>query len=181
MIIKNRTTARNWLVYSSALTYTNYLSLDTTNAASSGANVWNTDPSDTVFYLSTFPENNSTSEEHVCYAFHSVEGFSKFGSYTGNGSADGAFVNLGFRPAYIMIKRTDAVGGWSINDAARDPTNLVTQYFDAQDPAAEYTAPFLDFTSNGFKMRHAAVQNVSGASYIFMAFAAQPFKYANAG
>jgi hypothetical protein len=183
MIIKNRTTARNWIVYSSALTYTNYLSLDTANAASSGANVWNTDPSDTVFYLSTFPENNGTSEEHVCYAFHSVEGFSKIGSYTGNGSStDGPFVYTGFRPAYVLLKSASTGNtDWTQYDSARETYNTVDQYLipNKSNAEASPSGEALDLTSNGFKVRGSWVGMNSG-TIIYMAFAEQPFKYANA-
>ena len=119
----------------------------------------------------------------VAYCFHSVEGYSKFGSYTGNGNANGTFVFTGFRLAWIMFKRTDGVTHWQIHDIKRSPVNpsgigLLANTNDGDGVSTTYN---LDITSNGFKLRDAhAGQNVSGGSYIYMAFAEAPFKYANA-
>jgi hypothetical protein len=90
---------------------------------------------------------------YIAYCFHSVEGYSKIGSYTGNGSADGTFVYTGFRPAWVMIKRTDAVNNWMMSDSARDPYNVVTELLYADLSNAAYALAHLDFTSNGFKVR----------------------------
>jgi len=178
IIFKSRNNSTNWDVYHSSLTPDGErkLYLNATSAEIDSGFMGDTPPTSSVI---SFNPGGSTSN-HIVYCFHSVEGFSKFGSFTGNGSSDGPFVYTGFRPAFLIIKRTDATGGWSMNDSARDPTNVVTQYFDAQSSAAEGSATFFDFNSNGFKMRDGAVQNVSGATYIYMAFAEMPFKYANA-
>ncbi|HUS88730.1 MAG TPA: hypothetical protein VMW91_05060, partial [Desulfosporosinus sp.] len=110
--------------------------------------------------------------------------FSSFGSYTGNGSADGSFIYTGFRPAYVLIKNTNAAFNWILHDTARDPDNLAEHVFfsdthDAESVELTYTS--LDILSNGFKLRasHQFV-NYSGYNYIYMAFAENPFKYSNA-
>jgi hypothetical protein len=116
----------------------------------------------------------------IAYCWHSVEGFSKFGSYTGNGSTDGPFVWCGFRPAYVLIKRTDSGGeDWQVQDNARNPYNLIDDAIYANSTAAEVlnnAAFYTDFLSNGFKIRAShAGRNASGGNYIFMAFAEHPF------
>jgi hypothetical protein len=114
---------------------------------------------------------------HVAYCFAEVEGYSKFGSYTGNGSTDGPFVYLGFRPRYFMFKRHDGGGGdWVILDSSRSPYNQGAAYLYADFSNTEATNAYqFDFLSNGIKMRDAA-NLPSGATYIYMAFAENPFK-----
>jgi hypothetical protein len=128
--------------------------------------------------------NNYTSQtyNYLFYAFANVEGFSKHGKYVGNGSADGTFVYTGFRPAWVMLKRTDSADSWLIRDSIRNPYNVTDLALFANYSAAEYVdTTLIDFTSNGFKFRHQnSLQNASGGSYIYLAFAEQPFKYANA-
>ena len=117
------------------------------------------------------------------YAFKGIEGFSKVGSYTGNGSADGTFVYTGFRPAWVIYKRVDSADtqGWIITDNKRNTFNVVNQYVSAANSNAEGSTPIADFLSNGFKMRIAGADgNVSGGTYVYLAFAENPFKYANA-
>ena len=119
---------------------------------------------------------NNNGAQFISYAFHSVEGYSKFGSYTGNGLADGPFVYTGFRPAYIMIKGT-STSSWVIIDNKRNGYNVVQPYVIADNSNAESsTYTIADFLSNGFKMRSTAVHNVSGQTWIYMAFAENPFK-----
>jgi hypothetical protein len=178
IILKSRNNTTNWEVYHTSLTPDGErkLYLNDTSAEIDSGFMGDTPPTSSVI---SFNPGGSTSN-HIAYCFHSVEGYSKFGSYTGNASSDGPFVYTGFRPAFLIVKRTDSTGGWSMNDSTRDPTNLVTQYFDVQSSAAEGSATFFDFNSNGFKARDGAIQNVSGATYIYMAFAEMPFKYSNA-
>jgi hypothetical protein len=119
----------------------------------------------------------------VAYVFAAVPGYSAFGSYTGNGSADGPFVYLGFRPEFVMVKRTDTAGNeWEIRDAARDPYNSSTSArLWANSSAAELNDFPADLLSNGFKPRSTGTNsNGSGATYIYMAFAEFPFQFANA-
>ena len=182
LIVKNRSGSYGWLVYNSALTYIYYMTLNTFNAASSGGNVWNTDPTNDVFYLNTFPEVNSTSNNYIAYCFHSVEGFSKFGSYIGNGSTDGPFVYTGFRPAFVLLKNASTGNtDWSLYDSARETYNTVDQYLipNKSNAEASPSAEALDLTSNGFKVRGSWV-GMNSNTIIYMAFAEMPFKYSNA-
>jgi hypothetical protein len=131
------------------------------------------------------PHSNGI-EPYIAYCFHSVEGYSKVGSYTGNGSSDGSFVYTGFRPAYVMIKNSSnaTYGYWHIFDAKRDTYNLTENRLEANTSDAEAVASsfFLgDFASNGFKVRNSNSHiNASGSTYIYLAFAEHPFKYTNA-
>ena len=125
----------------------------------------------------------NSSGDYIAYFFASVEGFSKFGSYVGNGSSNGTFVYTGFRPAWIVTKRTDSTGNWYINDTARSPLNPTDSYGDnlyAETDGSE-SGNGMDILSNGFKIRNAdGSQNASGGTFAYMAFAEIPFKYANA-
>jgi hypothetical protein len=114
----------------------------------------------------------------IAYAFAEIEGFSKFGSYTGNGSTDGPFVALDFEPAFVMIKRTDSTNNWYIHDTARDTENVSGKFLYPNLSNAEADVDNLDILSNGFKLRTTATSgNASGGTYIFMAFAKTPAKY----
>jgi hypothetical protein len=117
------------------------------------------------------------------YCFAEVEGYSKFGSYTGNGSTDGPFIFTGHAPAWIMVKRTDSTGNWIIFDAKRGIYNLNDNYLYPNSFEAEGTSSTkgIDFLSSGFKHRNDYNDaNVSGANYVYASFASNPFKYANA-
>ena len=189
IIIKGRTNAYNWNVYHAGLLSptNNKLYLDDTakeNNGGTNAGTWNsTAPTSSAFSLGTFLNVNENLKDFIAYLFAEVEGFSKFGSYTGNGSADGPFVYCGFRPRYIMYKRTDAVGNWNIIDTARDTYNPEQTLLRANlglgdESNAVYTQ---DFLANGWKIRSTNVDiNVSTATYIFAAFAESPFKYSRA-
>jgi len=139
-------------------------------------------PTSSVFSINGVDGVGGESANYIAYCFHSVEGYSKIGgSYTGNGSTDGTFVYTGFRPAWVMVKRTDSTNNWMLSDSVRDTDNVVTNLLYANLSNAEYALAHLDFTSNGFKLRTSnASWNASGGTYIYMAFAEAPFKYANA-
>jgi hypothetical protein len=186
LIVKNRDTARDWMVYHSTLGATKRIWLNYTYAEDSGtaaSATWNdTAPTSSVFSVGTNIHSNESGDDFIAYCFHSVEGYSKVGSYRGNNDANGMFVHLGFRPAWIMIKRADAAGeDWEIWDSTRDPDNVVTKRLKASSTGAEVTSTFMDFVSNGVKFR-----NTSGGysalrgTYIYLAFAESPFKFANA-
>ena len=122
-----------------------------------------------------------SSRDYVAYCFHSVEGFSKIGSYTGNGSTDGPFIYTGFRPAFVMVKRTDSTQDWFMWDSSRLGYNVSNYLLFANLSQAEYsgTESRIDLLSNGFKIRAdstAPGSNASGGTYIYMAFAENPFK-----
>lgn len=179
IIQKIRTLAADWYVYNVSIGAGNILKLNTTDASAAASTIWNsTAPTSTVFSLgSGWAGSYST----VAYCFAPVAGYSAFGSYTGNGSADGPFVYLGFRPRFIMLKRTDSTSDWRIYDSSRTPSNADDNVLAANTSAAEDTASgAIDVLSNGLKFRDAGANNVSSATYIYMAFAENPFKYANA-
>jgi hypothetical protein len=178
IIVKSRTVVQSWIVYHASLGNTSAMLLSSN--ASSDANIvyWNnTSPTSTVFSLGTNTATNQNGSSNVAYCFAEVAGYSKFGSYTGNGSTDGPFVFTGMRPAYVMIKRTDSASDWYIWDTKRDTYNVVTNTLLADTSGAETSATSIDDLSNGFKCRSATVVNASGGTYIYMAFAESPFKY----
>ena len=180
-IRKSRTNAENWVNFFTVVDGTlDFMNLNTTNAASgSGASL----PTSTVFSIGSGETNGET---HVCYCFHSVPGYQAVGKYVGNGSTDGTFVYTGFRPAWVMTKMSTNGSQWTIIDNTRNTYNAVDKGLVANTSAAEVTGsssatPFVDFVSNGFKIRSSQAQmNQSGDTFIYLAFAEQPFKYANA-
>jgi hypothetical protein len=185
IIFKRRNSAVNWFVYAGAAGNGAFEGLNTTAAYSSGSAVFNlTAPTSTVFSLGNV-DGNASGGTYVAYCWAAVPGYSAFGSYTGNGSTDGPFVYLGFRPRFIMTKRYTATGNWVMLDTARNPyndTNL-TLYANASD--AESTGAGgnwgFDILSNGFKIRGVNSEiNTSGQSYLYAAFAETAFKFANA-
>jgi len=184
IIFKNRSIANNWIVYNKDNGNTNALFLNLTNANSTSNTFLNsTTPSSTVFNLLNVTNNNGSGNSIIAYCFHDVDGYSKFGSYTGNGSTDGTFVYTGFRPAFVMLKRSDGTSSWSIRDNTRNDENPADLELRADSSVAEYTESGggVDLLSNGFKCRTTTGgNNASGGTYIYMAFAEQPFRYANA-
>jgi len=185
VFFKNRGYAYSWLVQGDALgspASGYYMWLDRTDAVTTDSSV-NTTFGGSTITLDYSPAYNQSGYNIVAYCFAEVEGFSKFGSYTGNGSSDGSFVHTGFRPAMVIVKQTNAARDWHIMDAARDPYNVVNDVLLPNSSINEYTdnANGLDFLSNGFKWRTGdAGFNGSGATYIYIAFAENPFKYSNA-
>lgn len=184
IIIKNRNNAGyNWRVYHSSLTTgSSYLSLNLTDASTSSTTIFTSTPSSSVFNIGSDNSVNGNSHLMISYCFAEIEGYSKFGSYTGNGSADGPFVWCGFRPRWVMYKRTDSTENWVILDSTRDTFNVSGGQLVPNSSSAEGTGSAnLDIISNGFKMRSStAGGNASNATYIFSAFAESPFKYARA-
>ena len=185
VIVKRRdTSGTNWAVYHTGLTNASYyLWLNFTSAQAVGTNIWNsTDPTSSVFSVGTSSNTNASSGTYIAYCFHSVEGYSKVSSYVGNGAADGTFVYTGFRPAWVLIKQSSSSGNnWAIIDATRDVDNLADKGLRASTTDAETTGFSLDFLSNGFKLRlTGTAMNGSGSTYVYLAFAEMPFKYANA-
>jgi hypothetical protein len=184
IINKPRTGSVGWTVYHQSLGNNAYLILNTTAAQVTGATtVWNaTSPTSSVFSQGTVFAGLGTM---VAYCWAEIAGFSKFGSYTGNGSTDGPFVYTGFRPKFIMRKQTSNngdVGGWIMFDASRDDYNVATKRLLAHSSNAEATpGNNIDILSNGWKERNSdGYSNASGQTYIYMAFAENPFKNANA-
>ena len=180
---KSRTTAEGWPVYHSALAVANNLALNSTNVQQPNGNIyWNsTAPTATLIRAGTDTGNNGNGTNYVAYCWAPVAGYSAFGSYTGNGSTDGPFVYTGFRPRWVMIKRTDGIGNWWMFDTSRSTYNVAVQYLIADTSAVEGSDNAIDVLSNGFKLRLATYQpNTSGATFIYAAFAENPLRYSNA-
>ena len=185
VIVKSRGNGGNeWCVWHTSLTNgTYYLYLNGTAAQAVDTTFWNsTTPTNTVINLGTNTRTNQSGNAIVAYAWSEVAGYSKFGSYTGNGSTDGPFVYTGFQPKFIMIKRTDSTSNWAMFDTARSPYNLKSAdlYANLSDAeAANAINPYI--LSNGFKVSTSnATWNGSGGTWIYMAFASNPFNNANA-
>ena len=180
IIAKTRNNLGDWPVYHVSLGNTKNLLLNTTGAETTSSSWWNnTTPSSTVITLGNNSYINGNTYTFVAYCFAEVEGFSKFGSYTGNGSTDGVFVYTGFRPAWLLVKRSDVGDHSALLDAKRDTYNIMGNLLLANDVSAEFYSAQLDFTSNGFKLRTTAgAYNTSSGTYIFAAFAENPFKFA---
>jgi len=179
VIIKNRDSVESWSV--SAIDNTYGLLLNDTAASSSGNSCLTGAASATTLPLVEGNHCNEDGAEHIAYCFHSVEGYSKIGSYTGNGSSDGPMVITGHRPAWVLIKNTsDGTASWVIFDAKRNTYNVVDKRLDPDSSSAEGTfSNAMDFLSNGFKIRASGLSQ-SGDVYIFVSFAESPFKYAQA-
>ena len=184
---KNRDATASWTIYHAGVASdpaTDYLQFNSTNAASDNSTVWNdTAPTSSVF--SVGQGSMTSGDDSVAYCFHSVEGFSKFGSYFGNGSTSGPYIYTGFRPAFIMLKKSSSSGSsWFMWDNKREPTNVAgvnTMWADATNGDTYDSSYLVDFLSTGFKLRGTNTgSNASGEKIVFFAFAESPFKYANA-
>jgi len=178
-IIKNRDASDNWIVYTTGIDGSlDFLYLNLTNTKT---NSGNTAPTSSVIEISGATTNDS-GNKHICYAFSEVAGYSKFGSYRGNGNADGTFVFTGFRPAFVLFKYSSGSAQWNVRDIARDTDNPTEKYLVPSTNGAEGTSSHkIDFLSNGFKHRGTgAAFNSNGGTYIYLAFAESPFKNARA-
>jgi len=177
VITKSRGDAGAWQVLTnitSDYSEGDYIALNTTDAVGNSANV-SFVPTSTTWQMKSGQAGN-TSSTKIAYCFHSVQGYSKFGNYTGNGNVNGTFVYTGFKPAWVIVKKTSATNNWVMMDNKRDPFNMMTKYLLANDNTAEGTGLNFDFLSNGFKLKsNSGGTNTSGATYIYMAFAENPF------
>jgi len=184
-IIKNRDQTDGWAVFHEDMNANpwndRHLRLDTNAAVSGALNVSGAAPTSSIIYLDSDPIVNASSEAYICYAWSEVEGFSKFGGYTGNGSNDGPFIYTGFKPACIIFKKVSSTSNWGIFDNARDPYNEVDHILFPNLTNADVTPAYaMDFLSNGVKLRNTSdIVNVSGQTYIYMAFAEHPFQGAD--
>ena len=180
IIVRKRNSAENWLVYNEKLTASNYLLFNSTGA--SGAdNMWNsTEPTSSVFTVNAVAGANGSGGTYIAYCFNDVQGFSKMGSYSGNGSDDGTFVYTGFKPAWVMLKVTNAVNDWIIMDNKRTTFNPMGEELKANSNGVASTNTRWDQVSNGFKLRNTGdAVNGSGKTYIYMAFAEEPLVASN--
>jgi len=181
LITKSLGDTSPWAVWHTGIANTEYLVLNTTAAKATGAAMWNsTSPTSTLFYLGTDGQTNGTGKNNVMYAFASVKGYSKFGSYEGNGNVDGPFIYTGFRPGFVMIKNIDGVEGWDMYDIKRNPGNLTDNKLKADSSVAEEvdSTVAIDILSNGFKIRTTSTEiNLSTA--VYAAFAEFPLVSSN--
>jgi hypothetical protein len=179
VIAKLRSNTSNWPVYHRSLDAGKVVWLDLTDAQTTSVS-YNGAPTSSIINLGTAGGTNTSSGTHVIYAFAAVAGYSAFGSFTGNGSTDGPFVYTGFKPRWIMIKNATAAGNaWLVFDTVRDTYNVTKGYLAPNNANSENTSSsILDITSNGFKLRDSFVAwNGSGDTFIYAAFAENPFKY----
>ena len=169
-----------WMVYHEALGNTKRIKLNSTDASATGSGYWNnTTPTSSLFTVGSSSEGNSANGIYIAYCFAEKQGYSKFGSYTGNGNADGTFVYTGFKPAFVMVKKTSGADAWQMTDHKRDanvsPNFARVLANDTQAEATNTTWARIDKFSNGFKLGGTdSVSNENGSSYIYMAFAEEP-------
>jgi hypothetical protein len=179
VITKERNGTAWWGGYFASLGNTKSIYLNQTNSADTSVQFWNnTSPTSSVFTVGSNSISNRAvgGSTYIAYCFAEKKGFSKFGSYIGNGSTDGTFVYTGFKPSFVLQKKSSSTSDWVIYDNKRDPSNVVTQELKPNSSAAENSFTNIDILSNGFKQRaDYAYTNNSGATYIYMAFAENPF------
>ena len=177
VIVKDRSAGFGWLFGHNSLgSWTKNLKLNETIAVETITSTFNsTAPTSSVFSIGSSGANNGSGNSLIAYCFAQKTGYSKFGSYTGNGSTDGAFVYTGFKPAFVMLKPTSTTGNWFILDNKRSSFNVMDKYIRANESSAEATFSMVDFVSNGVKIITSDSSiNGSGVSYIYMAFAEAP-------
>jgi hypothetical protein len=176
IIMKSTTLTNNWAVYHRSLGFTQYGVLNTTTNFVTDSSVWVAAPTSSVFSQLV---NYGTGGTSVAYCFAEVPGYSKFGSFVGNGSADGPMLYLGFRPAWFLYKDVTTSEPWVLLDSTRSPSNIAGNYLVPNSSDAEGFVGIVDFLSNGVKIRFSGGSlNVSGRTYIFAAFAQVPQKFA---
>ena len=198
IIFKNRDATDNWTTWHKDLTAGYNLILDDTNASGASGALQSPYVDSSFIYLGgtgdspgDWVSTNTSGERFVFYAWTGIEGYSKFGSYVGNGDTsgtadtrDGAFIYLGFKPAFFIMKGTESGARWLVYDNKRDPNNPVIADLNihATDTENTGTENAIDFLSNGIKMKYTSDNNInkSGVTYVYMAIAEMPFKYANA-
>nr|BAR37686.1 hypothetical protein [uncultured Mediterranean phage uvMED] len=179
LIIKNRTSSGyEWSIYHHTLGNEKRMFLNDTSAAGSSTAYWNnTSPTSSVINLGSGGAVNENNSNMIAYCFAEKKGYSKFGSYVGNGSNSGPYIHLGFKPAFVIIKPSSYSNSWLLLDSKRPGYNVTNQRFEADGNGAEYSGlDYADFLSNGFKIRTSnSHPNNSGGTLIYMAFAESPF------
>ena len=180
IIVKTTARAGNWVTYHHTLGATKYLELNNNGAVGTSTAAWNdTAPTSSVFSLGSWSNTNDNGYGMIAYCFAEKKGYSKFGSYVANGNTDGTFIYTGFKPAWVMYRRSDGSVNWNINDNKRDTYNVAGTTLQANSSGAEFTymssGGYLDFLSNGFKCRGlSSAHNTADGNYIYMAFAEAP-------
>ena len=182
IILKSRSSSdTNWWIYYGD--NTDYITLNNTSATDDNAGLWNdTSPTATVFSIGSIMTSGNYGTSHIAYCFHSVDGYSKVGHFRGNNNANGTFVYTGFRPAWVLIRNYAQAYNWMILDSTREPFNdgAVNAFIRPNLQYQEATAGIVDFLSNGFKLRNTSSDTNAASSFVYLAFAEQPFKFANA-
>ena len=178
IITKNLPDANHWGVYhhkNTTAPQTEFLYLSDTRATTDDATMWNdTAPTSSIFTAGDHSSSNRSGDPFIAYCFSEKQGYSKFSSYVGNGSSDGSYIHLGFKPAFVMVKRTDASSHWRMFDNKREGYNVDNDALKANTSDAETTTDFIDLLSNGFKLR-SSDSAVNSGTLIYMAFAENPF------
>ena len=182
ILTKRLNSEQTWGVYHTSLGATKYLALNSTAAAGTDSSFWNdTEPTTSVISLGTEGRVNGNSQNYVAYAWHNVEGYSRFGSYEGNANADGTFVYTGFRPRFLFTKRTESTGGWRVRDTGRDtynPSDTIL-WWDSNSLEYSNSAYSIDILSNGFKLRTSSNDFNASEEWVYGAWGDVPFKYNN--
>lgn len=174
IMVKRLDSPKEWQIYHTAMGNGKWIEL-TTGTPQTGISRWNnTSPTNTLFYLGNDSDVNNSAGTYLAYVFCDVTGYSKFGSYTGNGNTDGTFVYTGFSPSFVMLKRTNTTGSWTMYDNKRHTYNPNGEYLLANSSGASVDFDNVDFLSNGFKLRDASFNNGSGDTIIYMCFAEEP-------
>ena len=179
---KPYSTTGDWNIYHDSFSSQQRIKLNSTGAVSTNSGIFSSLPTSTLVNIGTSGDINANGTSHLFYCFNSVQGYSKFGSYTGNGNADGSFISTGFSPAFVMIKQTTGTGKWVMKDNRRTGINVNQSTIYASESEAEGTPGYelIDLLSNGFKQRGTgSYVNGSGQSYIYMAFAEAPLVGSN--
>ena len=172
ILVKRITASSEWQIYHTSMGNGKWIEF-TNGTPQTNTNRWNdTSPTSTLFYLGTDSDVNSSSHTYIAYVFCDVPGYSKMGSYNGNQSTNGTFTYTGFKPAFLFTKKTSGSYNWSANDAVRDPKNPSEKRLYPSDSAAEATSSnyYVDFLSNGFKIRSSHASINDDAEYLYMAF-----------
>ena len=175
-ITKSRGSTSSWWTWHQGLTGdTSYVNLQATTAELTNSSIWGGGITSSVFGYN-YPVTVYANQPYIAYCFAEKQGYSKFGKYVGNGSTDGAFIYTGFKPAVIILKRTDTAKNWNIITGATIQKNVIDERFNLNLGNIQSVSDWADFISNGFKLRttNAAI-NASGGTYIYMAFAENPF------
>ena len=176
IITKNLDSAITWIVGHDSIGWDHILFLDSTAAKADDANAFNDiAPTSSVWNVGSGNGNNANNANYVSYCFSEVKGYSKFGSYVGNGNADGTFIYTGFKPAFVLTKNISGTNNWTMCDNKRNTFNAVDKVLNPNVSGAEAVNNPQDFVSNGFKNRATESNtNASGSTYIYMAFAEAP-------
>ena len=178
---KKRSTNEHWATYRNDGGTAKRMYMNLANAEGTHGSVWPTVATSSLITIGTAGDVNANAGTYVMWCWHSVDGYSKFGTYTGNGSTDGAFIYTGFSPAFLLVKKTNSSESWEMFDNTRQAYNPVNYGLFPDTNAAESSSRGGDFLSNGIKMRYAnGTTNEDGHTYVYLAFAAYPFKYTNA-